>query len=98
MSQQLTEMVSDWASRPYITHDDVTKCGLCWKQKIQSDVCKEYLQTNQEVTSENLTEILATVKREWKKTPLYQRVQELLTQGQTLEQISEDLLKEGIEI
>jgi hypothetical protein len=84
-------------ANPYIEHEQVEKCGLCLKNKIHSEVANEFLQAGK-LSAENLTEMFAEVDRRWKETELYQRVRGMLSQGKTLEQISEELSKEGIDI
>jgi len=92
------KIVEGWAEDPWMPHEDYTKCGLCWKQKIQSDISKEFLETNQEVSTEDLNQILDETNKQWHKTPLYIRVKNMMKMGKTLNEITEELSKEGIEI
>lgn len=85
------------ANDPYIEHEDYNKCGLCLKEKIRSTVAKEFLDAGK-LNAENLKEMFAEVERRWKETELFKRVIDILSQGKTIEQIDEELKKEGIDI
>lgn len=78
-------------------HEDVTKCGQCWKNKIQSEVANEFLKAGK-LSAENLKEMFEEVNKRWQQTELYLRVQEMRKTGKSIEQISEELQKEGIDI
>jgi hypothetical protein len=95
---EFIEMIKNWANDPYITHDDYTKCGMCWKEKIRSEVCTKYLDYRNEVNDADLKWILAEVDNRWHETDLYKRVKSMLADGETIERIGELLLLEGIEI
>lgn len=95
-TEQIKQLMENYAN-PYIEHEPVEKCGLCLKNKIHSQVANEFLQAGK-LSAENLTEMFQEVDRRWKETELYQRVRGMLSQGKTLEQISEELLQEGIDI
>ena len=80
-----------------LDHEDVTKCGLCWRNKIQSEVANEFLQAGK-LSSENLAEMFEEVNKRWHQTELFLRVREMLKTGKTIEQIDEELQKEGISL
>ena len=93
------EMVKYWANAPYIICDDVDKCGQCLKEKIKSEVSKEFLSLKVgNVETKDIVEIEKEIDRRFHETPLYKRVRSLLDQGQDLKKIAEDLSNEGIEI
>jgi len=94
--KQLMENMAARYGAP-LEHEDVTKCGLCWKNKIQSEVANEFLKAGK-LSAENLKEMFEETNRRWKETELYLRVQEMLKSGKTIEQISEELQGEGIEL
>ena len=94
--EQIKQLMENYAS-PYIEHEDVEKCGQCLKNKIHSQVANEFLQTGK-LSAENLTEMFEEVDRRWRETELYQKVRGMLSQGRTLEEISEELSREGIDI
>lgn len=78
-------------------HDDVTKCASCWKEKIRSEVANEYLKAGK-LSAEHLKDMFAEVNKRWKTTELYMRVQSLLAEGKTIEEVQTLLQAEGIEI
>jgi hypothetical protein len=93
----IKEMITRWAKEPYIEHEDYNKCGLCLKNKIQSQVANEFLEAGK-LSAENLTEMFNEIDRRFKETELYKRVQSMLKSGKTIEQVAAELLKEGIDI
>lgn len=95
---QLKRVVEMWANDPYIEHEDVTKCGTCLRQKIQSEVATEMLKDLTLDSKTLIAKVSEETTRRFEATELYIRIQELLNQGQKIEDIAEDLLKEGIEI
>jgi superfamily II helicase len=97
LMSDIKNLINNMAKNPYIEHEDVTKCGQCWKEKIKSEVANEFLKAGK-LTSDNLVEMFAEIDRRWKQTELYQKVQVLLKTGKSIEQVQEDLAKEGIEI
>lgn len=97
MTQEEVKQLMESYANPYIEHEEYEKCGLCLKNKIHSQVANEFLQAGK-LSAENLTEMFAEVDRRWKETELFQRVRKMLSQGRTLEQISEELSQEGIDI
>lgn len=78
-------------------HDDVTKCGSCWKEKIRSEVANEFLKAGK-LSADNLKEMFAEVNKRWKTTELYLRVQAMLAEGKKIEQIAQEFEAEGIQI
>jgi hypothetical protein len=93
----IKELITRWAKEPYIEHEDYNKCGLCLREKIKSQVANEFLEAGK-LSAENLKEMFEEVDRRWQETELYLRVQSMLKAGKTLEQVSEELAKEGIDI
>lgn len=93
-----TIAVIHWAYKPYVTHKNYRKCGLCWQQKILSDVCKEFLSKKNYVTKTDLRRIEAERKRRWRKTSLYKHVRLMLKKHGDLEIVGKEMLKNGIEI
>ncbi len=95
----IKQLIENMASRygAPLDHEDVTKCGLCWKNKIQSEVANEFLKAGK-LSADNLKEMFEEVDKRWKETELYLRVQEMRKTGKTIEEISEELQKEGIDI
>jgi hypothetical protein len=93
----IKKLIENMAKNPYITHEDVTKCGQCWKEKIKSEVANEFLVAGK-LSSENLKEMFLEVDNRWKQTELYLRVQDMLKTGKTIEQVQAELQKEEIEI
>lgn len=95
IKQLITNMAERYGAP--LEHEDVTKCGLCWKNKIQSEVANEFLQAGK-LSADNLKEMFAEVDKRWKQTELYLRVQEMLKTGKTIEAIEKELQQEGIDI
>jgi hypothetical protein len=93
----IKDLIEKMAKDPYITHEDVTKCGQCWKEKIKSEVANDYLVAGK-LGAENLKEMFEEIDRRWKQTELYLRVQEMLKSGKTIEQVQSELQNEGIDI
>ena len=84
-------------ANPYIEHEDVNKCGLCLKEKIKSEVAKEFLDAGK-LSQENLSEMFDEVDRRWQQTELFKRVRSLMEAGLTLDEVSAKLAAEGIDI
>lgn len=95
---RLKQVVEMWANDPYITHEDVTKCGTCLRQKIQSEVATEMLKDLTLDSKTLIAKVSEETTRRFEATELFTRVKSLLDQGQKLEDIAEDLWKEGIDI
>lgn len=93
----IKQLIENMAQKPYLDHEDVTKCGLCWKNKIQSEVANEFLQAGK-LSADNLKEMFEEVNKRWHETELFLRVREMLKTGKTIEQVEEELQKEGISI
>jgi hypothetical protein len=95
----IKKLIENMASRygEPLDHEDVTKCGLCWKNKIQSEVANEFLQAGK-LSSEHLKEMFAEVEKRWQQTELYLRVQEMRKTGKSIEEIEKELQQEGIDI
>lgn len=91
-------ILTTYAEDPYITHDDVTKCGQCWRARIQSEVAKEILDYDDVVDVTTLQYCEKETKRRWQQTELYLRVTKLMSEGIPLEEVEKLLSKEGIEI
>lgn len=85
------------ASDLYIEHQDHTKCGQCWKEKIKSEVANEYLEAGK-LDAKYLKEMFEEIEKRWQKTALYLRVKEMKDSGMKLEKIRETLELEGVEI
>lgn len=94
------KMIEEYANDPYITCDDIEKCGQCLREHLRSNVSREYLISNtmREFTSTDLANVEAETKYRFKATSLYKRVKSLLNEGKDIKDIDEDLKKEGIEI
>lgn len=84
-------------SEPYIVHEEFEKCGQCLREKIKSQVAKEFLDAGK-FSEEHLSELFAEVDRRWFETSLYKRVKSMLDLGKSLEEIEQELEKEGISI
>lgn len=91
-------VISTWAQDPFITHEDHTKCGQCWREHIRSEVARETLKTKASIDLEAFLGVMDESKKRWRETSLYRRVKELTSQGKTLEEVEKELSKEGIEI
>lgn len=98
MNDEYIRIIKSWADDPYVTHDDVTKCGLCWREQIKSEICKELLQSGQEIDKNSFIFVLDESKRRWQETHLYKRVNKMLNEGKELTSIELELREEGIEI
>ena len=94
--KQLIENMARRYGAP-LEHEDVTKCGMCWKNKIQSEVANEFLKAGK-LSADNLKEMFLEVDIRWKQTELYLRVQDMLKAGKKIEEIEKELQAEGIEI
>jgi len=95
----IKQLIENMASRygTPLEHEDVTRCGQCWKNKIQSEVANEFLQAGK-LSSDNLKEMFEEVDKRWHQTELFLRVKEMLKTGKTIETIEVELQAEGIEI
>lgn len=78
-------------------HPDYSKCGTCWRRMIEADVAKELLRDGC-TKREHMTLFEEITKERWQQTDLYKRVKSLREGGMSLDEISEYLRKEGIEI
>jgi hypothetical protein len=92
------KIIETWAYDPYVTHDDVTKCGQCLREQIKSDLSKKLLKSGSPIGEAQFRAIIDLSRDIWKDTPLYRRVKDLLDGGMTLEEIDKKLREEGIEI
>ena len=91
--------IETYANDPYITCPDTSKCGQCLREQIQSEVSKDFLARHDgEVTSQDLQTIHTVTKLKFKESPLYTRVQAMMTEGKDLKTIGAELALEGIEI
>lgn len=77
-------MLTNYANNPYITHRNYRKCGQCYKEKIKSNLAKEYLAQNKTDNS-YLKSFFEESDQIWKQTEIYQEVQKLIKSGKTLE-------------
>ncbi|HBI00974.1 MAG TPA: hypothetical protein DDY18_05055 [Flavobacterium sp.] len=91
------KLIENFANSVYIEHEDHTKCGQCWKEKIKSEVANEFLKAGK-LDQNNLKEMFEEIDKRWQQTALYLRVKEMLSSGMKLEKIREILELEGIEI
>lgn len=78
-------------------HTDYSKCGTCWRRVIESEVAKEHL-AKDKTSQDDYKAFELEVTKRWINTDLYKRVSSMREGGMTLDEISESLLKEGIEI
>lgn len=92
----IRKLVEDLSKRKP-EHEDVTKCGSCWKEKIRAEVSNEFLKAGK-LSSDNLKEMFEEINKRWKTTELYLRVQSMLSEGKQIEQIAQELEAEGIHI
>lgn len=96
-TEDVKVLIENYAKNAYIPHDDHTKCGQCWKEKIKSEVAKEFLQAGK-LEQQHLKEMFEEIDKRWQQTALFLRVKEMRAQGMTLEKIAEQLEMEGIEV
>lgn len=93
----IKKILENFANNAYIEHEDHSKCGQCWKEKIKSEVANEFL-TAGKLDAQYLKEMFEEIERRWQKTELYLRVKGMLDSGMKLEAIREKLELEGIEL
>jgi hypothetical protein len=89
--------IVEYFSKGIPEHEDTSKCGLCLKEKIKSEVANEYLKAGR-LQAEDLPEMFEEIEKRWKETDLFKRVRLMLDTGKSLKEIEEELSKEGIEI
>ena len=94
--EQIKQLMENF-SNPLIDHEDYEKCGTCLREHIKSQVANEFLQAGK-LSAENLEEMFDEVDRRFRETELYKRVRTMMSQGRTLEEVSLELEKEGIDI
>lgn len=94
---KVKEIMQHYAENAYVEHEDHTKCGQCWREKIKSQVASEFLAAGK-LDDKHLNEMFDEIDKRWRETELFLRVKKMLDAGQTLESISEQLELEGIEI
>lgn len=90
-------LIENFAKNTYVEHEDHTKCGQCWKEKIKSEVANEFLKAGK-LDQKYLKEMFEEIDKRWQQTALYLRVKEMMASGMKLEKIRETLELEGIEI
>lgn len=88
------EMLTNYANNPYITHRDYRKCGQCYKEKIKSNLAKEYI-TQNKTDNSFLNSFFEESDQIWKTTEIYQEVQKLIGAGKTLEQALAEMETRG---
>lgn len=91
----IKKLIENMAANPFIEHTDVTKCGQCWKEKIKSAVANEFLVAGK-LSADNLKDMFDEIDKRWRQTELYLRVQSMLKDGKGVEDIKQELEKEGI--
>jgi hypothetical protein len=92
------ELITSMASYPPPEHqDELEKCGMCLKEHFRSQVAKEFLDAGK-FDENHLKELFDEVDRRFHETELYKRVRTMLASGKSIEQIDEELQKEGISI
>ena len=94
---EIKDLLQNMASNPFIEHEDITKCGQCWREKIRSEVANEFLLAGK-LSQENLKEMFAEIDKRWSQTELFLHVKELQRQGKSIDEISAQLEQEGIYI
>ena len=52
----IKQLIENIAKYPHIEHEEYEKCGLCWKEKIKSQVANEFLIAGK-LSAENLKEM-----------------------------------------
>ena len=92
-------VIEHWASanRELLACPDFTKCGSCWKEKIRSDVAKEFLQAGK-TDQKYLSDLMNEVDNRWLQTDLYKQVRAMQDAGQSLDEIEEIMSQKGIQI
>lgn len=90
-------LMESYANPLFIDHDDVTKCGTCWKATISKQVAQSFLDAGK-TEPFNIEEMFKEIEQKWRETALYKRVQELRAEGRELVEIGRLLELEGIEI
>jgi hypothetical protein len=92
-------VIENWASDDYkiIACDDFTKCGACWKEKLRSDVAKEFLKEGR-VSNADLAPLCDEVDRLYKETPIYKEVMSMLGGGKSIDEIEQIMSAKGISI
>ena len=91
------EIIEHFAN-PMLDHsEDLDKCGLCLKQSITASVARRYLEANR-TSAEDFNALQAEADALWRETALYKRVKDLMRQGLGIDEISDLLSQEGIDI
>lgn len=80
-------LIERFAEKPqYLDHaDNYEKCGVCLKQMIQYEVCKEFVLKGQ-ITNEYVPAMEQEVNRRWQESELYLEIQKLKSSGKTLDE------------
>jgi uncharacterized protein YfbU (UPF0304 family) len=93
MENKYRKMIQLWADEPYITHEDFTRCGQCYKQKLTSDVSKEFLEQDRASTIDDVKALTAEVDKRWEQTDLYKKMKELLDKGMGFDAAVKEMAK-----
>lgn len=97
MSKDIRELIEHLASPRVEVDHDLDKCGLCLKTSLIARVAKTYLAEGW-TKETDLKDLFNDAELLWRRTPLYNRVQDKLATGLTLEEVATSLAAEGIEI
>jgi len=87
----MKDILKRYIDTSHVEHTDGT-CGLCNKELIKSQVAKEYI--NKENVS--IKDFYTEVENQWKNTPFYKEVQDLLKRGLSIDEVSKVMEKKGI--
>lgn len=97
MAKDISYIFEMYAKNESMTHEDFTKCGMCWQAKLRSDVAKEFIADGKTEESD-LGPLYNEVDKRWLETSLYKEVAELLKSGKTMDEVAEIMEEKGVEI
>lgn len=98
MANDIKHVFELWASSDsFIEHSDYEKCGQCWKEKLRSDVAKDFLKEGR-TSEKDLTPMYMEIDRRWRETSLFKEVSLLMESGFNIDQITDMMSAKGIAI
>lgn len=92
-------IIEHWASegRGLTACPDFTKCGSCWKEKLRSDVAREYLEAGK-IADTDLRSLYEEVHKRWIETAVYKEVRAMQATGKSIDEIEKIMYDKGISI
>lgn len=91
-SEEMSKEILESFLRPATDHP-FNKCGICTQRVLLAQVAKDFLEQNKSFTHKEFND---EFERRWHRTELYQKVRSMMNRGMDIDQIEEELEKNGV--